>query len=172
MVGCVSLPRYTTWLTTVVQGCEGDYMAVMSIKQYAESIGISYEGARKNIKRYAKELEGHIFKDEKTKTTRLDDVAQEILNKKRNSSPIVVSDREISEENDALKKEIDRLRAKLEEKQDKIEMLLEQNQILIEDKNTLMIEQKNTDALTRSIEEKDAELSRYKKTIFGLYRKE
>ncbi len=64
-------------------------MDVMTLKQYAEMKGITYEAVRKQIVRYQKELEGHVLK--KGRTQYLDEVAVEFLSDRRRQSPVVVA---------------------------------------------------------------------------------
>lgn len=53
----------------------------VSIKEYAESKGISYESVRRQIPKYEKELNGHIVK--RNNTRYLDEYAVSFLNTKR-----------------------------------------------------------------------------------------
>lgn len=77
-------------------------MGVMSIKDYANARKISYEAARQQVKRYEKELQGHISKQNRTQY--LDDFAVELLDEHRQQNPVVIINQDRSEE-------IERLRA-------------------------------------------------------------
>lgn len=150
----------------------------MTIKDYAKDRGISYESARKQIKRYAKELNGHTTKDG---ATYLDEFACEFLDKHRMKRPIVIS--QSAEEtqqvlnglNEELRQKDAKIIALLEKIDSLKDALIEQKemQARIEQKdNELEQKTKELDQKTKELEQKDAELNTYHKTIFGLYRKE
>ena len=61
---------------------------MISIKDYANENGVSYEAVRKQMKRYEKELEGHIHKDGRTRF--LDDEAVAFLQGHRLKEPVAV----------------------------------------------------------------------------------
>ena len=61
---------------------------MVSIAEYAKEKQISYQAVNQQIKRYQKELKGHIQK--KGKTRFLDDEAVEFLNQKRKDNPVTV----------------------------------------------------------------------------------
>lgn len=130
----------------------------MSIREYANSRSISYESARKQIKRYSKELKGHA--DKVDGATQLDDFACDFLDKHRQKRSIVVSasDEETQQEITNLRAEIDRLRSQLVKVQSDL-ITAQQQTIDTQNKYQLLLEQKDT------------ELQTYHKTIFGLYRK-
>ena len=65
---------------------------MISIKEYAAAKEISYEAVRKQVKRYSKELDGHITVSYRTHY--LDDYAVNFLNQRRMVKPIVVVDDE------------------------------------------------------------------------------
>lgn len=77
-------------------------MGVMSIKDYAKARKISYEAARQQVKRYEKELQGHISKQNRTQY--LDDFAVELLDGHRQQNPVVI----VNQDRDA---ELEQLRA-------------------------------------------------------------
>lgn len=89
-----------------------------SIKNYAKARNISYEAARKQVKRYAAELEGHIRTQNRTQY--LDNYAVELLDSHRQSSPIVIMQQDkddelqqLREENKALLQQVAALQDKL-----------------------------------------------------------
>lgn len=78
-------------------------MGVMSIKEYARARKISYEAARQQVKRYEKELQGHISKQNRTQY--LDDYAVELLDEHRQQNPVVVINQDRDEEIERLRVE-------------------------------------------------------------------
>jgi chromosome segregation ATPase len=170
-----------------------------SIKEYASSRGISYEVVRRQMKRYANELEK--FTTKQGRQTYLNDQGVEFLDQHRAPKTLVVE-----YPDNELKDEIERLRAQIEHYRDTIDRLnatiiekdKEQSQ-LIEDKTryqTLLEIRDNEHAqleqaqkeLTESrsdlkhtalelenvkaeLKEKADEVGRFKKTLFGLYRR-
>ena len=63
---------------------------MISLKEYAHSKSISYEAVRKQIKRYSKELDGHI--SIVSRIHYLDDYAVDFLDSKRLVKPVIVVD--------------------------------------------------------------------------------
>ena len=61
---------------------------MVSIKEYARTCGVSYEAVRKQIKRYAAELDGHIHQQGRTQY--LDDVAVAFLSDHRAPAPMAI----------------------------------------------------------------------------------
>lgn len=61
---------------------------MLSIKEYAEKKGVTYEAIRKQITRYKKELRGKIVV--KNRTTFLTDDAVDFLNEHRAGNPVIV----------------------------------------------------------------------------------
>lgn len=78
-------------------------MGVMSIKEYARARKISYEAARQQVKRYEKELQGHISKQNRTQY--LDDYAVELLDGHRQQNPVVIVNQDRDEEIERLRVE-------------------------------------------------------------------
>lgn len=60
---------------------------MISIKDYAQSCGVSYEAIRKKLTQYREELDGHIMKQGRTQY--LDDYAVEFLDKHRDPQRVV-----------------------------------------------------------------------------------
>lgn len=165
-------------------------MARVSIKDYAEQNSVSYEAVRRQIKRYSKELKGHIHKVGRSRY--LDDHAIDFLNDRRKSNPVIVQEVEKNETLEILKTENDRLKTLLLEAQQKIIDLQDDNTKLIQteakikalegDKKTSekklheaeenLSEAKITLSKTEEkLKEAEAEANSYQKSIFGLYRK-
>lgn len=95
-----------------------------SIKDFARDCGVSYEAVRKQIKRYEKELEGHIHRQGRTQY--LDDVAVAFLSEHRYKPEMVLyeggaDDRRVQE----LQEEVNRLREKAETQAERIFELAE-----------------------------------------------
>lgn len=89
-----------------------------SIKNYAKARNISYEAARKQVKRYAAELEGHIRT--KNRTQYLDNYAVELLDSHRQSSPIVIMQQDKDDELQQLRQENKALLQQVAALQDKL----------------------------------------------------
>lgn len=89
-----------------------------SIKNYAKARNISYEAARKQVKRYAAELEGHIRTQNRTQY--LDNYAVELLDSHRQSSPIVIMQQDKDDELQQLRQENKALLQQVAALQDKL----------------------------------------------------
>lgn len=156
-----------------------------TIKDYARSRGITHEAVRRQIKRYAEELEGHITIQGRTKY--LDSAAVDFLDQHRLQKTVIVepTEQETQEEIEGYRAEIERLHKILEEKNEKIISLLSENKDLIQyqTENKLLLEQKERDQeqiqekdkelteVRQELQEKQAEVDSYVKSWFGFYRK-
>ena len=96
---------------------------MISIRDLAKQTGVTYEAVRQQVKRYSNELEGHIHIEGRTQF--LDDFAVELLESKRQASPVVVYEANKDEEISRLQAENKALLLRLTEKQEKIEQLQE-----------------------------------------------
>lgn len=136
----------------------------MTIKEYAISRAVSYEAAAKQVRQYKKkELKKHIKYN--GRTAELDDFAVEFLDKHRQPKNIVVTNTEESQRIiDQQAAQIKQLQAELLKRTDKINELLEEKTLLIEDKAKKELLEKDNQELKQ-------ELSKYQRTIFGLYKK-
>lgn len=101
-------------------------MGVMSIKDYARARKITYEAARQQVKRYEKELQGHIHKQNRTQY--LDDYAVELLDDHRQQNPVVV----VNQDRDA---ELEQLRSENKTLLQQVAML--QNKLLTAQESTI-----------------------------------
>ena len=151
----------------------------MTLKQYADDQGISYEAVRKQVIRYAEELSDHIITQDRKKY--LDQYAVKFLTERRRESPIILMNMDQNEENQRLKEEIESLRVKLMTAQN--ELLKEKDRIIslqdeakktLEDRaryTALLEESKAKDEklkemtgqvgdLSRQIEEKDGQIQK------------
>lgn len=129
---------------------------MLTIREYANSRNVSYEAVRRSIKQYDKELRTEIIKQGRTRY--LSDVAVEFLDSHRQnkiSKQVLLSDKDEIISN--LKNEIIQLQAKIME-------LQEYKQQALENSIRLELASENTARL-------QAELDRYKPTIFGLYKR-
>lgn len=154
---------------------------MITVKQYADSIGKSHQAVYKQLrtKKNVQRLEGHVKKE--NGTTYLDDTAVEILNESRKNA-VVIAERNQSEEIEKMRETINNLQIKLLQEQEK-------NNNLLEKFNTVQLE--NSD-MKHLIETKDLEKARqqekfeqekneketwkaeaesFKPTFFGFYRK-
>lgn len=100
-------------------------MELITLKQFAEQKGISYEAVRRQVTRYATELRGHIITKDGTRF--LDPEAVALLSDRRRLSPIVtvVEDQggkiaDLQAEIEELKKQIEDLKARLLATQDQL----------------------------------------------------
>ena len=89
-----------------------------SIKNYAKARNISYEAARKQVKRYAAELEGHIRTQNRTQY--LDNYAVELLDSHRQSSRLVIMQQDKDDELQQLRQENKALLQQVAALQDKL----------------------------------------------------
>lgn len=112
-----------------------------SIKNYAKARNISYEAARKQVKRYAAELEGHILTQNRTQY--LDNYAVELLDSHRQSSPIVIMQQDKDDELQQLRQENKALLQQVAALQDKL--LTAQENAIAAAKQTAMLEAAEAD---------------------------
>lgn len=80
---------------------------MISIKDYAQENGVSYEAVRQQVVRYKEELAGHIRKQGRTQY--LDDVAVAILNDHRAQNPVVVYNKDAGEQLRSLQAKVEEL---------------------------------------------------------------
>lgn len=134
-----------------------------SLKDLAAENHVTYEAIRQQIKRYAVELDGHIFMEGKTQY--LDDTAVEFLRNKRKRNPVIVYEQNRDEEVERLRQENYALLLKLQEKSDRLEAI--QAQLLEAKKEPLMLAQATADLKIAEgkIENQNNELARLKSVI-------
>lgn len=128
-----------------------------SIKNYAKARNISYEAARKQVKRYAAELEGHIRTQNRTQY--LDNYAVELLDSHRQSSPIVIMQQDKDDELQQLRQENKALLQQVAALQDKL--LTARESAIEAAKQTVMLEaaQADKDRLQARCEALETELA-------------
>lgn len=162
-----------------------------TIRQYSESQSVSYEAVRKQLHRYAEDLRGHITTEGRTRY--LDDWAIEFLTERRKAQPIVVLDPDDQSEAVELRRQLDGLKTQLMAAQN--ELLVAKDRIIalqddarkaIEDRarlSVLLEEKAETQARIddverqraedrKTIEDLKAEVGSFRRSIFGLYRKD
>lgn len=156
---------------------------MVTIQEYAEKHNISYEAVRKQVKRYAQELEEHISKQNRKQY--LDEYAEKFLDDKREKSPIIIMEQAKDEELEEAKREIENLKLTLMElqsqlasSQNRVIALQEEKLTLIEErgKNQLLLElkertDKELEEAKEKLSEAEKEVKSYQRTIFGLYKK-
>lgn len=91
---------------------------MVTLKQFADDQGISYEAVRRQVVRYADDLRGHVVR--KQHTQYLDDEAVAFLKERRRASPLVLQTIDQSEEIAALRAELEQTRQKLMQAQEAI----------------------------------------------------
>lgn len=165
-------------------------MELVTIREFADLQGITYEAVRKQVVRYSEELSGHVVR--KNRTQYLDEVAVKFLQERRRESPIILQNTNQGEEISRLMDQVESLRAqlvsaqnKLLESQERIISLQDEAQKALEDKAryTALLEDNETkekklqeteERLLRVEAERDEavqEAKSYKKSWFGFYRK-
>ena len=112
-------------------------MQVISLKDYAKNNNISYEAVRKQVIRYASELEGHVIKDGRQQF--LDENAVAFLSEKRKKNPVIIYEIAKDEEIDRLKQEKENLLLKLASVQDQLIQAQEQNRLLNEENRKIFL---------------------------------
>lgn len=130
-------------------------MGVMSIKDYARARKITYEAARQQVKRYEKELQGHIHKQNRTQY--LDDYAVELLDDHRQQNPVVVVNQDRDAELEQLRSENKTLLQQVAMLQDKL--LTAQESAIEAAKQTVLLDAAQADkaALQERVKELEAE---------------
>lgn len=130
-------------------------MGATSIKDYAKSRKITYEAARQQVKRYEKELQGHIHRQNRTQY--LDDYAVELLDDHRQQNPVVVVNQDRDAELEQLRSENKTLLQQVAMLQDKL--LTAQESVIEAAKQTVLLDAAQADkaALQERVKELEAE---------------
>lgn len=131
---------------------------MISIKDFAIEKGVSYEAVRKQVARYADELNGHISKVSRTQY--LDDYAVEFLNEKRRNNPVVVLQesrndeiQRLYDENRMLLIKITELQERLIHEKDQMRELQAEKIVFIESKEKLAEQEKENMRLEQELNE-------------------
>ena len=93
-------------------------MDLMTLKQFADEQGISYEAVRRAVKRHEDKLTGHVIENDGVRY--LDEEAVRILKERRRESPIIVQTMDQGEEIRELRAQIESLRAQLMQAQNEL----------------------------------------------------
>lgn len=141
----------------------------ISIKDFAKKHNISYEAVRKQIKRYNNELNGHILNEGRTQI--LDEFAQNFLENKRKTNPIVIYDIEKDELIEQLKLEKEALYLKLLEKTAEVDNLKNEKINYIEQKLALEYKEKEMKLLECQLEEVKKDKDQLKQELTELKNK-
>lgn len=88
-------------------------MEVMTLRQFAEAEGVTYESVRRLVTKYAEDLGNHIYTKDNTRF--LDEWALAFLREKRRQSPIIRVVKDRGEEIQALQDQIAALESQREE---------------------------------------------------------
>lgn len=123
---------------------------MITIKDFAKQVGVSYESVRKQVVRYADELDGHIVKVRRTQY--LDDDAVEFLRERRRESPIIIKETAKDTELEDLRAENKQLLIKIAELQERLIAEQQQVKLLQEDKINLLARQTPQEAPGRASE--------------------
>ena len=130
-------------------------MGATSIKDYAKSRKITYEATRQQVKRYEKELQGHIHRQNRTQY--LDDYAVDLLDDHRQQSPVVIVNQDRDAELEQLRTENKTLLQQVAMLQDKL--LAAQESAIEAAKQTVLLDAAQADkaALQERVKELEAE---------------
>ena len=131
-------------------------MGATSIKNYAKSRKITYEAARQQVKRYEKELQGHIHRQNRTQY--LDDYAVDLLDDHRQQSPVVVVNQDRDAELEQLRAENKTLLQQVAMLQDKL--LTAQESAIEAAKQTVLLDAAQADKATLLQRVKELEVER------------
>lgn len=131
-------------------------MDLVTLKQFAESQGITYEAVRRQVIRYEEKLSGHIYKQNGVQY--LDEEAVTFLKERRRASPIVLQTIDQKEAIDQLKEQIEKLRVQLMTVQS--ELIKEKDRVIeLQEESRKTIEARSRyTALLEENEAKDAKL--------------
>ena len=146
---------------------------MITIKDYANNHNVSYEAVRKQLRRYADQLEGHITR--KNRTQYLDEYAEQFLTEKRQQSVVIVREQAREDELEALRKEVSDLRFRLMSATETIMKNQEKIIELQDERAELLLEKSKQAHLLETAREREVALEqenqKYKPWHFGLFRK-
>lgn len=91
-------------------------MKLLSLKEYAKLKNVTYEAVRKQVKRYEKELAGHLIQD--GRQTFLDEFAVDFLDEKRAKNPVVIVQQDKDAKIEALEAQVKDLLIKVAQQAD------------------------------------------------------
>ena len=151
-------------------------MDLMTLKQFADDQGISYEAVRRAVKRHGDKLTGHIIENDGVRY--LDEEAVKILKERRRESPIVVQTMDQGEEIRELTAQIESLRSQLMQAQnellsskDRIIALQDELKAGIEDRAKYQLLLTDNEEQKRKLRDAEADLDQEKEMRQYLQRK-
>ena len=140
-------------------------MELVTIKQFADSQGITYEAVRRQVARYSEELSDHIIRQNRTQY--LDEKAVEFLKERRRESPIVLQTIDQGEEIGRLQDQVESLKAqlvtaqnKLLEAQERVISLQDEAQKALEDRARYTALLEDNEAKEKKLQETEDQLRR------------
>lgn len=148
-------------------------MDFITLRDFAENKGVTYEAIRRQVAKYENELRGHIVVRDRTKF--LDEYAQNFLSERRRLSPVVVKVEDAREDVEELEQAVESLRAQLLKAQN--ELLAAKDMIIaLKDEKEAMIESKvkylalleEKEGLQIRLEESEAKVSSVSKELEDL----
>ena len=107
---------------------------MITLREYAEKHGISYEAVRKQVKRYREELGDHL--QTKGRTQYLDEVGVAFLDERRAGNPIIIMEQGKDEQIEALKADNAALKDRILKLQD---LLIRRDERLMELQEQLLL---------------------------------
>jgi len=167
----------------------------ISMRDYSRTRAVSYEAVRAQVARYKEQLDGHTFKEAGSKKIMLDDYAVKFLDKHRQQRAVIVkaSTEETQREIERLQQQVEKLQAELFKTEKELinlhknrEKLIADNArnealLLIADKEHDQLQQTNSELAATKLDLEisrsncinlQQEIGKFKKTIFGLYKKD
>lgn len=140
-------------------------MELVTIREFADLQGITYEAVRKQVVRFSEELSGHVVR--KNRTQYLDEVAVKFLQERRRESPIILQNMDQGEEISRLMDQVESLRAqlvsaqnKLLESQERIISLQDEAQKALEDKARYTALLEDNETKEKKLQETEDQLRR------------
>lgn len=130
-------------------------MELVTLKQFAKEKKISYEAVRKQIIKYADDLEEHIVIVDGTRY--LDEYAQHFLSERRRLSPIVVKIEDAQTDSDDRAKEVESLRAELMQMQKRVIQLQDEARDALEEKIRYKLMLEDHEAMKRRLADSEAD---------------
>ena len=126
---------------------------MLTFKDYAEMNGVTYEAVRSQVKRYEKELEGHIRKVGRKQF--LDDVAIAFLDEKRQDHPVILKEQGKDELITSLEKQVQFLLAENARLANEAAAAQKEAREIEKENNALKLENKDIKLLQESVQSKD-----------------
>ena len=125
---------------------------MISIKNYAEKCGVSYEAVRKQVSRYRADLGDHIIIQGRTQY--LDDEAVLFLDNKRAVNPVIIVENEKNDQIEELKEQNENLKIKIMELQD--QLIRSQDQLIARDRELMELKDQILVLTTETKKDEDA----------------